>query len=452
MDHPPLPGHPVLSEVTVQRRVLFRHKKCHTSAVKVLGVVCSALLLVALPLTVHTAPPPPAVLILLPGQPTGTQSGVDAFAAGARRALLDGLPSGSSVYIEYTDLARLGDGEEPGKLRDWYRTKYADRGLDLLIASGQEARAFLLRFRRDLWADVPIIFAGMDQRSLRSATLPAGTTAVTTQYDEEGTIRAALTLMPDTQHVALVVGASRLDRYLGTLWREALARVGDRLQVIDLVGLPLEELRKRLGDLPPRTIVLFSTMFADGNGRGIVTPEVLPGLAAAANRPIFTIHGSLMGLGVVGGSLVDYSALGRQTAGVALSVLRGLPMPAEPVKVPSVNTLLFDWRELRRWGLDERRLPKGSTVCTGRRPRGRSIGGRSSSAARRSSSRRCSSRACSCSARSASASNGNWMSGCVTRRSWPSSPDRSSTCQPMRSTARSRTASGASASSSASSA
>jgi signal transduction histidine kinase len=27
-----------------------------------------------------------------------------------------------------------------------------------------------------------------------------------------------------------------------------------------------------------------------------------------------------------------------------------------------VNTLVFDWRELRRWGLDERRLPKGSTV------------------------------------------------------------------------------------------
>src|SRR5262249_31123085 len=101
--------------------------------------------------------------------------------------------------------------------------------------------------------------------------------------------------------------------------------------------------------------------FADGGGRSLVTQEILPSLAAAANRPMFTIHDSYLGLGIVGGSLVDYGAMGRQTATVALQVLAGSPMPAL-VKTPSVNRLRFDWRELRRFGLDERRLPKGSTV------------------------------------------------------------------------------------------
>src|SRR5262249_37550800 len=144
------------------------------------GFACAvALLSPTLATTFESEQSPPAVLILLPGQPTGTQTGMDAFAAGARKHLLDNLPAGSSVYMEYTDLARLRKPEESGKLRDWYKTKSAGRPLVLLIASGQEPRAFVLRFRSDLWPSVPTIFGGMDERSLKGLTLPAGTTAVT---------------------------------------------------------------------------------------------------------------------------------------------------------------------------------------------------------------------------------------------------------------------------------
>ena len=63
---------------------------------------------------------PRTALMLVPGRPTGTQTNIDAFAAGARRALLDSLPMGSLVYFEYTDLAR--PGADQTRLRDWYRS------------------------------------------------------------------------------------------------------------------------------------------------------------------------------------------------------------------------------------------------------------------------------------------------------------------------------------------
>ena len=63
----------------------------------------------------------PAVLILLPGQPTGVQTSIDSFAAAARASLVDARPVGSSVYMEYTDLARLGSAAEQAKLRDWHK-------------------------------------------------------------------------------------------------------------------------------------------------------------------------------------------------------------------------------------------------------------------------------------------------------------------------------------------
>ncbi len=305
---------------------------------------------------------PQGVLILLPGQPTGTQTGIDAFALGTRAALLDTLSPGGSVYVEYPDLARLRTLEEQAKLRDWYKAKYAATRLDLIIAGGQEPRAFLLRFRSELWPEIPIVFAVMEERSLQRLALPANTAAVTTRYDEEGTIHAALAALPDTESVALVAGASPLDRYSRSLWLEALARVGDRLRVIELVGLPLEQLRARLSTLPPHTVILFSSTFTDGTGRAHVLPEVVPDLAAVANRPMFTTHDSLLGLGVVGGSLTDYGMIGRQTGQFPAELLAGAPLPEAPVKATGVNRLLFDWRELQRWGIDERRLPAGSRV------------------------------------------------------------------------------------------
>src|SRR5262245_3047224 len=292
----------------------------------------AALLSPTLPTALESEKPPPAVLILLGGQPTGTQAAADAFAREARRLLLDSLPPGSSVYVEYTDLARLGKSEQQAELRDWYRTKYAGR-LDLIIAAGQEPRAFILRFRSELWPDVPIIFGAMDERGLKGLVLPPGTTAVTTQYDEEGTIRAALALLPDTEKVALVKGTTRLDRYLGALWLDALARIEHPLEIIEIGSEPFPELRERLKNLPPHTIVLLSSISVDGRGQGIIMTEVVPVLAAASNRPMFTIHGTLMGLGVVGGSLADYGALGRQTAVVALPVLAGSSLPSAPVKI-----------------------------------------------------------------------------------------------------------------------
>src|SRR4029078_4888460 len=75
------------------------------SARGLMGLACAgALLSPTLATAFEGELPPPAVLILLPGQPTGTQTGMDAFAAGARKHLLDNLPAGSSVYMEYTDL------------------------------------------------------------------------------------------------------------------------------------------------------------------------------------------------------------------------------------------------------------------------------------------------------------------------------------------------------------
>jgi len=68
------------------------------SALALAGLLAGALLPAGAPIANDERPR--TVLILVPGQPTGTQTNIDAFAAGTRRALFESLPMGSSVYLD----------------------------------------------------------------------------------------------------------------------------------------------------------------------------------------------------------------------------------------------------------------------------------------------------------------------------------------------------------------
>src|SRR5258705_9892094 len=85
-------------------------------------------------------------------------------------------------------------------------------------------------------------------------------------------------------------------------------------------------------------------------------------LAKAANGPVFTVFGQVMGRGIVGGSLTDFEGIGREAGALGLRVLRGQALPTSPLSSAVTSVPRFDARVLTRWRLDERRLVPGSEV------------------------------------------------------------------------------------------
>jgi signal transduction histidine kinase len=81
-----------------------------------------------------------------------------------------------------------------------------------------------------------------------------------------------------------------------------------------------------------------------------------------ANAPIFGLQSSQLGRGIVGGPLMSMDDLSRNAAGAAVRILNH-ESPENvrvPPQLPGPNS--FDWRELRRWRINENRLPAGSVV------------------------------------------------------------------------------------------
>jgi signal transduction histidine kinase len=306
----------------------------------------------------RAGPDQASILILLPGK-SGLPAAT-AIASGIRDVLHTEWAFRVSIEMEHVDVARFASPEEEERrLRALYSSKYRNQRFDVIVAALPEPFQFALRARDELWPGTPIVVCGVDERIVADFQPPPGFAIVTVRFDMEGTVRAALKLLPDTRHVALVGGASAPEQIYHDLIRKAVAAVGG-LDLIDLTKLPIADALTRVSRLPEHTFIVQSSYQVDGAGRRFFGIDLVPHISKAANRPVFTPMGLALGRGVVGGSIVEFEDMGRDAGKIASRLLRGEAPPSTPSRATSVPR--FDGRQLARWNLNERRLPEDSQV------------------------------------------------------------------------------------------
>jgi signal transduction histidine kinase len=233
---------------------------------------------------------------------------------------------------------------------------------DLVIAIANPAMLFSLRYREQLFPGRPLLVSGLDRRRLDAVRLAPTDRAVTVTLDFPAVARTILALKPETSTLALVLGGSELEQFWGKAIERELAPLGDRLRVVAADTLGLEAMRQRVATLPPNSAV-FYYMYAVGKDGALHEDErALPAIREASNAPVYGIFTDQLGRGIVGGPLVDSRNMGVVTAKLAARMLNGEPTGDKvevPVPVPAPS---FDWRELKRWGIPESRLPPGAEV------------------------------------------------------------------------------------------
>ena len=90
--------------------------------------------------------------------------------------------------------------------------------------------------------------------------------------------------------------------------------------------------------------------------------EVVPLVSARSRAPLYGFIDQYLGRGLVGGSLYSFSAQGTEAARLVLQLLSN-DAPSGPRLVePSTNKLVFDWRQMQRWGVHEADLPPGAEI------------------------------------------------------------------------------------------
>jgi len=235
----------------------------------------------------------------------------------------------------------------------------ADR-LDLVMTIGGPAATFAQQFRRELFPATPMVIAGVDRRFVENGTFTDNETTVATQHDPALIIDEILRLLPETRTVMVVVGASQVEQFWLQEMKREFRKFGDRLQFTWTNELSFNEILERSRTMPAQSAIFFALLSVDGKGEPRVEGDTVMSLHATANVPMFALYG--LGHGIVGGPLLSTDELSRTTAQVALRVLAGESPGSIKTPVQRTGQLTYDARELRRWKIDEGRLPPTSLV------------------------------------------------------------------------------------------
>ena len=280
------------------------------------------------------------------------------------QAVLTGLqksPYRIELYQESLDLILFPDRVSQDRFQEEIIQKYSARKPDVIIAAGPESLKFIAKLY-DKFQGTPIIFCtiwGGVPDELRHG-MPF--TGVLAQLRPEGTLNVALHLLPKTKHVVVVGGVGKFDEGWEAIAKQSFHNYESKLEFTYLFDLTMPALLERLKHLPNDTIVYHTAISQDPAGeRFIDSAQSIPMVASAANAPVFVMDDVDLSAGTVGGDLVNWADDARIAGEMAVRVLNGENPQDIPV-VTSNHAYMFDWRALKRWGMNEKNLPPGSVV------------------------------------------------------------------------------------------
>ncbi len=286
--------------------------------------------------------------------------GSSAIDGAIREALQSRADAPVNYYAEYLESEAFPSEPATLAMRDYIRRKFDGRRIDVVIADATPALQFVIRFREELFARVPIVFvAGRMPEGIAQHTA-AEITGLLSEPALEETLDLALRLHPSVKRVFVVAQATTVEGYESRI-RAALGGFSQRV-VLTFVSEPsVARLLATVRAISPPALILYAR-YAPADSEAVVYADEVGRLVGRASSvPVYGVHDLYIGSGIVGGMMRGSRTTGTRVGQIARQILDGTPpenIPIEPV--PLVPT--FDWRQLQRWGIDRSRLPVGADV------------------------------------------------------------------------------------------
>ena len=294
--------------------------------------------------------------------------GLDIFDDGLVAALNSGGVATNHLYFEFLDLERnKADPQHRLRLKDFLAQKYADHHIDVVVTVQQPALNFLLNEGKDIAQGAPAVTV---QAPIPPADLVGHRRLISqlARFDIKGTLERALELFPDTRRVVFVSGSSEADRRMAAEAESVVAPWKVKLEVEYTSDVSLDAMLKRVSNLHPYSIIIFTQYNRDVDGKVTVAYEVEGMIVRTANAPVFGLYDFNLINGGIGGSVVGVRKLGESTGQLALDLLSGKRQLTEAVSSATNEVIpMFDWGQIKRWGGDVSRLPR-NTVFVNRVP------------------------------------------------------------------------------------
>lgn len=263
------------------------------------------------------------------------------------------------LYIENLDTARFPEMAQSDAMKATLQEKYNSKLINIVISEGLPAASFLKEWQdflpsaKRIYINPGALTESWDKKSIGRETI------ISVLQDYHGAISEMMRLVaPRKVYVIADTSSDSGERRIQAT-KAAFAKMAGEIETEYLLNLPMTELLKKVSELPDHSAIFYALIFTDGAGQKFLPYRAMQLISERANAPAFSHWESLIGSGVMGGYLLSGERIGQVAAqSIINSVLGMKPISAQN----SAFGYYYDWRQLKRWGIDEGRLPPGAVI------------------------------------------------------------------------------------------
>jgi hypothetical protein len=121
---------------------------------------------------------------------------------------------------------------------------------DLVVPIGSPAGRFVVKFRDRLFPGTPVIYTGMDRRTVPPDAITEECHLRRGRLRAGGLVEDILQIAPDSTNIEVILGATLLERYWAIEFRRAFERFTNRVSFNFLNDLSFDQMLERLAKLP----------------------------------------------------------------------------------------------------------------------------------------------------------------------------------------------------------
>ena len=226
---------------------------------------------------------PPSVLVLdqsAPHRPWST-----AIIGAVQSSKNDKAGRPISYHIEHLDLFGFGKRQYDDNLLNHLTDKYGGRSFGVILSIGPNALDFAIKLRASAWPTVPVVFTALSEENA-PRPLPPKTTGIFVQKTFANMVNTARTILPNLKRLVLVGNPFDGAVYYPPQFANEIPEFSKEFEIIDLMGLPVREIRQHVAALPADSAVFYFGINADQERTYASAVEPLPLIAEATSQPI----------------------------------------------------------------------------------------------------------------------------------------------------------------------
>ena len=270
------------------------------------------------------------------------------------------LNNNAHIMIEYMNSKTFDSTENEETFYNLlkYSLENYDK-IDAVIAGDDDATEFCIKYRDDLFKDIPISFLGVQDFDRLNRALECKLVSGVSEVESiRANIELIKTLHPNVDTITFI------NTYGILTYEEIVADYPDiNFQWILTEDKTLSEVQSILSNLSSNNAViqLYINKFKDIDtfDRNTINKTIAESCVAS---PIYSILNYDVGQGSIGGKVINHFIQGQKAGSIALNLLNGYDTKELFIADDEANQYFFDYKALKKFNIKTSDLPEGSVI------------------------------------------------------------------------------------------